>query len=309
MHEHGLPGIPEWGRCGVMGVVNVTPDSFSDGGRFFDASAAIAHGRELLAQGADLIDIGGESTRPGAHRPTVEEELRRVIPVIEGLADNGAWLSIDTMRSEVAAAAVAAGARIINDVSGGLADPHMAAVAAETGAGFVVMHWRGHSHDMQTRAIYDDVTADVCRELADQVGAALDAGVAREQLVIDPGLGFAKTPEQNWVLLQHLSAFQEMQLPVLVGASRKSFLSRVGSRDGEPVAAEQRDFATAAVSVVLAQAQVWAIRVHEVRSTFAACDVVAHLSPHEVLPRSVTPPILRGDPDLRGQAPSSGETS
>ncbi|RNI21696.1 dihydropteroate synthase [Flexivirga caeni] len=261
----------------VMGVVNVTPDSFSDGGLFFDASAAVAHGHELLAQGADIIDIGGESTRPGAQRPSVEEELRRVIPVVEGLAGTGAWISIDTMRSEVAREAVAAGARIINDVSGGLADPRMADTAAQTGAGFVVMHWRGHSHDMQTRAVYDDVTAEVCRELADQVGAAMDAGVLREQIVIDPGLGFAKTAEQNWVLLRHLSALQDMQLPVLVGASRKSFLSRVGSREGQAVAAEQRDFATAAVSVVLAQAQVWAIRVHEVRSTFAACDVVKHL--------------------------------
>lgn len=261
----------------VMGVVNVTPDSFSDGGLFFDASAAVAHGRELVDQGADIIDIGGESTRPGAERPTVEEEIRRVIPVVEGLADTGAWISVDTMRSEVAQAAVDAGARIINDVSGGLADPQMTAVAARTGVGFVAMHWRGHSHDMQTRAVYDDVVADVCRELADQVGAALDVGVRREQIVIDPGLGFAKTAEQNWVLLQHLSAFQEMRLPVLVGASRKSFLAKVGSRDGQPVPAEQRDFATAAVSVVLAQADVWAIRVHDVRSTFAACDVVKHL--------------------------------
>lgn len=261
----------------VMGVVNVTPDSFSDGGLFFDATAAVAHGRELARQGADIIDIGGESTRPGAGRPTVQEEIQRVIPVVEGLADTGVWISVDTMRSEVAQAAVDAGARIINDVSGGLADLRMTSVAARTGAGFVVMHWRGHSHDMQTRAVYNDVTEDVCRELADQVGAALDAGVRREQLVIDPGLGFAKTGEQNWILLQHLSAFQEMQLPVLVGASRKSFLARVGSRDGGPVPAEQRDFATAAVSVVLAQSNVWAIRVHDVRSTFAACDVVTHL--------------------------------
>jgi dihydropteroate synthase len=275
-HSTVLPQRPI-DRPLVMGVVNVTPDSFSDGGLFFDASAAVAHGRELVEQGADIIDIGGESTRPGAVRPTVQEEIRRVIPVVEGLADTGAWISVDTMRSEVAEAAVGAGARIINDVSGGLADRRMTAVAARTGAGFVAMHWRGHSHDMQTRAVYDDVTADVCRELADQVGAALDAGVRREQIVIDPGLGFAKTAEQNWVLLQHLSAFQEMRLPVLVGASRKSFLATVGSRDGRPVPAEQRDFATAAVSVVLAQADVWAIRVHDVRSTFAACDVVKHL--------------------------------
>ena len=261
----------------VMGVVNVTPDSFSDGGLFFDVAAAVAHGRELIAQGADIIDIGGESTRPGAERPSVDEELRRVIPVIEGLAGAGAWISIDTMRAPVASAAVAAGARVINDVSGGLADPEMTSVAARSGAGFVVMHWRGHSHDMQTRAIYDDVTADVCRELADQVGAALDAGVSRDQIAIDPGLGFAKTAEQNWVLLRHLAAFQQMQLPVLVGASRKSFLARMGSPTGGPVPAEQRDFATAAVSVVLAQAGVWAIRVHDVRSTFAACDVVKHL--------------------------------
>ncbi|WP_265443883.1 dihydropteroate synthase [Flexivirga meconopsidis] len=261
----------------VMGVVNVTPDSFSDGGRWYDSDSAVAHGRELLAQGADILDIGGESTRPGASRPSVAEELRRVIPVIEGLAGTGAWISIDTMRAEVAAAAVAAGARIINDVSGGLADPGMTGVAADTGAGLVVMHWRGHSHEMQTRAVYDDVVADVIRELAGQVQGALDAGVARSQLVVDPGLGFAKTPEQNWLLLQHLSTFEKLDLPVLVGASRKSFLSRIGSRDGAAAPADQRDYATAAVSVVLAQADVWAIRVHEVRSTFAACDVVTKL--------------------------------
>ena len=261
----------------VMGVVNVTPDSFSDGGRWYDASAAIAHGHELLALGADILDIGGESTRPGATRPSVEEELRRVIPVIEGLAETGAWLSTDTMRAEVASDAIEAGACIINDVSGGLADDEMGVVAAETGVGFVAMHWRGHSHDMQTRTVYDNVVEDVCRELSERVAQLTSAGVVRDQLVIDPGLGFAKTAEQNWVLLGRLKAFDVLQLPVLVGVSRKSFLARVDSRDDQSVSADQRDFATAAVSVLLAQADVWAVRVHEVRLTIAACDVMARL--------------------------------
>ncbi|TWE09950.1 dihydropteroate synthase [Rudaeicoccus suwonensis] len=262
----------------VMGVVNVTPDSFSDGGRFFDANAAISHGRELLDHGADIVDVGGESTRPGAARPSVDEELRRVIPVVHGLAAAGAWVSIDTMRAPVARAAVEAGARIVNDVSGGLADPQMADVVARTGVGFVAMHWRGHSHDMQTRAVYDDVVADVCRELSARVDALLAAGVPREAIAVDPGLGFAKTAEQNWALLQHLEDVKALGLPVLVGASRKSFLARVGRADDATVVpADQRDSATAAISVVLAQAGVWAVRVHDVFSTVVACDVVARL--------------------------------
>lgn len=262
----------------VMGVVNVTPDSFSDGGRFFDVDAAIAHGRELLDHGADIVDVGGESTRPGAARPTVDEELRRVIPVVQGLAAAGAWVSIDTMRASVARAAVEAGARIVNDVSGGLADPRMADVVAKTGAGFVAMHWRGHSHDMQTRAVYDDVVADVCRELTARVDALLAAGVQRSAIAVDPGLGFAKTAEQNWALLQHLADLKALGFPVLVGASRKSFLARVGRADDATVVpADQRDSATAAISVVLAQADVWAVRVHDVFSTVVACDVVARL--------------------------------
>ncbi|WP_145229535.1 dihydropteroate synthase [Rudaeicoccus suwonensis] len=261
-----------------MGVVNVTPDSFSDGGRFFDANAAISHGRELLDHGADIVDVGGESTRPGAARPSVDEELRRVIPVVHGLAAAGAWVSIDTMRAPVARAAVEAGARIVNDVSGGLADPQMADVVARTGVGFVAMHWRGHSHDMQTRAVYDDVVADVCRELSARVDALLAAGVPREAIAVDPGLGFAKTAEQNWALLQHLEDVKALGLPVLVGASRKSFLARVGRADDATVVpADQRDSATAAISVVLAQAGVWAVRVHDVFSTVVACDVVARL--------------------------------
>lgn len=271
-----LPARPA-DRPLVMGVVNVTPDSFSDGGLWFDADHAVAHGRELLDQGADILDIGGESTRPGAQRPSLQEELRRVVPVVRGLAGTGAWISVDTMRAEVAHAAVEAGARIVNDVSGGLADAAMTGVVAEAGVGFVVMHWRGHSHDMQTRAVYDDVVSEVGAELRTQVRAALAAGVGREQLVLDPGLGFAKTGAQNWRLLNHLDAIEAEGYPVLVGASRKNFLARVGSRDGEPVPAGQRDAATAAISVVLAQAGVWAVRVHEVRSTLAAFDVVTRL--------------------------------
>lgn len=270
-----LPTRPS-GRPLVMGVVNVTPDSFSDGGRFFDLDAAVAHGRELVAQGADLLDVGGESTRPGAQRPSEHDELARVLPVVEALADL-APISVDTMRAGVARACVEAGAAIVNDVSGGLADPDMASAVAALQVPFVAMHWRGHSHDMQTRTQYDDVVADVLRELEQRRDALLSAGIDPSLLVLDPGLGFAKTAAQNWTVLAGLDRFAGLGQPLLVGASRKSFLAQVGSRDGEPVPADERDAATAAVSVVLAQAGVWAIRVHEVKSTVAACDVVAAL--------------------------------
>ncbi|TWP33699.1 dihydropteroate synthase [Leekyejoonella antrihumi] len=258
-----------------MGVVNVTPDSFSDGGRWLEPGAAITHGIELLEQGADILDIGGESTRPGADRPSPQEELDRVIPVVRALADEGAAVSIDTMRSGVAAAALDAGACVVNDVSGGLADGKMAQTVARSEAIFVAMHWRGHSHDMQSRAVYNDVVADVCRELEQRAQDLLGAGIRADRLVLDPGLGFAKTAAQNWTLLHHLDALERLRQPVLVGASRKSFLARIAQRGEEPVPAAERDLATAAVSVVLAQAGVWGVRVHDVRSTIAALDVVA----------------------------------
>jgi dihydropteroate synthase len=264
------------GRPLVMGVVNVTPDSFSDGGQWFEPEAAIAHGRALLSQGADLLDVGGESTRPGADRPPVEEELRRVLPVVESLAAEGATVSVDTMRAEVAARAIEAGASIVNDVSGGLADPEMAAVAADSGLPFIAMHWRGHSRDMQDRAVYADVPAEVCAELAERVEHLLAAGIARENLVVDPGFGFAKLAAHNWSLLRHLDQVVGLGYPVLVGTSRKAFLGRLGLPEGSaPRPPVERDVATAATSVYAALAGVWAVRVHNVPPTLDALRVAA----------------------------------
>lgn len=261
------------GRPVLMGVVNVTPDSFSDGGRWFDPHAAVEHGLQLLEQGADVLDVGGESTRPGAGRPDADEELRRVLPVVLELARAGAYISVDTMRSEVAARAVDAGARMVNDVSGGLADPAMARVVAALGAPFVLMHWRGHSHDMQTRTQYDDLLGDVCAELTQQLQRVVDDGLPAERVVLDPGFGFAKTAEQNWQLMAGLETFTVLGSPVLVGTSRKSFLGRVGASGEEPVPASERDAATAATSVLAAQAGVWGVRVHDVPSSLAALEV------------------------------------
>ena len=273
-------------RTLVMGVVNVTPDSFSDGGEWFEPEAAIAHGRDLLAQGADLIDIGGESTRPGAHRPSVEEELRRVIPVVDALTAEGAVVSIDTMRSAVARRAVDAGAALVNDVSGGVADPDMVPWVAGERLPFVAMHWRGHSVDMQTRAAYESVVEDVIRELADRRDFLLEAGVDPGGLVLDPGLGFAKTGDHNWALLAALPRLHELGHPILVGASRKTFLGRVGLPGGaSPRPAAERDIETVATSVMAAMAGVWCVRVHDVASTARAIAVVeaavAH-APEEV---------------------------
>mgnify|MGYP003378022251 FL=1 len=256
-----------------MGVVNVTPDSFSDGGQWFEPDAAIAHGRALVADGADLLDVGGESTRPGAARPSLQEELRRVVPVVAELAGAGVPVSVDTMRSEVAAAALDAGAALVNDVSGGLADPDMLPLVVARQVPYVLMHWRGHSLDMQDRAAYGDVVAEVCRELTARRDAALAAGIPADKLVVDPGLGFAKLAEHNWALLAHLGALTEVGLPVLLGASRKAFLGKVGRPDGAPPRPPaQRDHATAATSVIAAMARLWAVRVHDVRSTRDALD-------------------------------------
>jgi dihydropteroate synthase len=260
----------------VMGVVNVTPDSFSDGGKWFTKGAAVAHGLDLLEQGADILDVGGESTRPGADRPIREEELHRVIPVIRELSRAGARVSVDTMRASVAGKAVEAGASIVNDVSGGLADPDMARVVAEAGVLFVVMHWRGHSDRMQDRALYNDVVADVCRELSERVSDLCARGVGRDQLILDPGFGFAKLPEHNWSLLAHLDALQALGFPVLVGTSRKTFLGSVGvSEGGMPRPPVQRDARTAATTVIAGLAGVWGVRVHDVASSIDALRVVA----------------------------------
>ena len=261
-----------------MGVVNVTPDSFSDGGMWFEPDAAVAHGLVLLEQGADILDVGGESTRPGAGRVDEQEEMRRVIPVIRELSHSGARVSVDTMRASVAAQALEAGASIVNDVSGGLADPDMARVVAAARVPFVVMHWRGHSHTMQDRATYGDVVAEVCRELTGRITDLCARGVGREQLILDPGFGFAKMPQHNWSLLAHLDAVQSLGQPVLIGTSRKAFLGRLGVPEGgEPRPPAQRDAATAATTVVAGLAGVWGVRVHEVSSSVDALRVVTAL--------------------------------
>ena len=257
------------GRTRVVGVVNTTPDSFSDGGRWLEPDAAVAHGRALLAEGADLLDVGGESTRPGAQRVAEAEELRRVLPVVSGLAAAGAVVSIDTMRASVALAAVEAGARVVNDVSGGLADPELLPAVAGTDAVLVLSHWRGHSARMRELAVYDDVVAEVRGALAERAAAAQEAGVPRERLVVDPGLGFAKDGEHDWALLAALPALVADGLPVLVGASRKRFLGAL--LGGAP--ATGRDAATAAVSALAAAAGAWGVRVHAVRASADAVRV------------------------------------
>jgi dihydropteroate synthase len=267
------------GRCLVSGVVNVTPDSFSDGGLWWEPADAIAHGLEMLGLGADILDVGGESTRPGAVRPPVEEELRRVLPVIRELADAGAVVSVDTMRARVAEAALDLGAGIVNDISGGLADPSMLPLVVERGCPYIAMHWRGHSVEMQDHARYDDVVADVVTELSDRVDVILDAGLDPSALVLDPGLGFAKTSEQNWTLLDRLDAFVGLGYPVLLGASRKAFLGKLlaDPGTGEPRPARRRDAATAAVSAIAAAAGVWCVRAHDVGSSLDAVRVAARL--------------------------------
>jgi dihydropteroate synthase len=261
-----------------MGVVNVTPDSFSDGGAWFDPDAAIRHGLGLVAEGADIVDVGGESTRPGAQRVSLQEELRRVIPVIGALAGQGVPVSVDTMRAEVADAAVAVGARLVNDVSGGLADPAMPRVVAKAAVPYVVMHWRGHSHDMDTRAVYTDVVREVTDELRGRIDAIVHEGVDRSQLIVDPGLGFAKRPEDNhnWTLLAHLSELMQLGHPVLVAASRKRFLGRLlAGPDGTPRPFADSDDATVAISALAAAAGAWCVRVHKVRPNADAVRTAA----------------------------------
>ncbi|HLU43533.1 MAG TPA: dihydropteroate synthase [Natronosporangium sp.] len=257
-----------------MGVLNVTPDSFSDGGRWANRDAAIAHGIELRAQGADLIDVGGESTRPGADRVDAATEIRRVVPVITELAAAGVPVSVDTTRAAVAAAALAAGAVVVNDVSGGLADPTMTKVVAEAGCPYVIMHWRGHSRVMAELARYRDVVADVCAELRARVDDAVAAGIAPERIILDPGLGFAKTAEHNWQLTRRMDALLALGFPVLIGASRKSYLGRLlAAPDGTPRPTDERDVATAATSVLAVAAGAWGVRVHDVRGTMDALAV------------------------------------
>lgn len=271
---HALLPNPE--RCVVMGVLNVTPDSFSDGGRYLDRSAAVAHGVDMHRCGADVIDVGGESTRPGADRVDARTEVERVLPVVEELVAAGVPVSVDTTRAEVAAATAEAGASMINDVSGGLADPGMAGVAADTGLPWVLMHWRGPSKDMTALAHYTDVVTEVRDELLQQVDVALRAGVAEEAIVLDPGIGFAKTAQHDWALLRRLDRFVELGFPVLVGASRKRFLGRLlADLDGTPRPPDGRETATAVVSALAADRGAWGVRVHDVRRSLDAVAVTA----------------------------------
>ena len=279
MTSLGPPGLPRADRCLVMGVVNVTPDSFSDGGQWFGADAAIKHGLDLVAQGADLVDVGGESTRPGAQRVSETEELRRIGPVVTELVKAGVPVSIDTMRAAVAEFALAAGATLVNDVSGGLADPQMARLVAAAGVSYVLVHWRGHSRDMYSRAAYDDVVSEVRDELTRRVDAVVTAGVDPGRIVIDPGLGFGKRPEHNWPLLTHLADFSRLggrTFPVLVGASRKRFLGLLlAGPDGTPRPFDGADAATVAISALAATAGAWCVRVHQVPANADAVRVAA----------------------------------
>jgi dihydropteroate synthase len=274
--EQWATGLPVLPRPLVMGVVNVTPDSFSDGGRFDTTDAAIAHGFALHQQGADVLDIGGESTRPGATRPVVAEELTRVVPVIRELASAGVAVSVDTMRHEVAQAALEAGAVLVNDVSGGLADPQVLDVVAEHGAAYVAMHWRAHAEVMQQLASYDDVLTEVRDELARRLDTATAAGVNPARLVVDPGLGFAKTATHNWELLRRLPELTSLGVPILVGSSRKSFLgSLLAAPDGTPRDVLDRESANVALTTIAAIQGVWGVRVHEVRASVDAIKVVS----------------------------------
>jgi dihydropteroate synthase len=266
--------LPSPGRCAVVGVLNVTPDSFSDGGRYFDLEDAVAHGIAMRSRGADVIDVGGESTRPGAQRVAPEVEAARVVPVIGELSRHGVPTSIDTMRAAVAQAALAAGATVVNDVSGGLADERMAHVVAEADVPWILMHWRGQSRHMDAMASYTDVVSDVRDELSARVDAAIAAGVSADALVLDPGLGFAKTHAHNWALLHRLDVFVAMGFPVLVGASRKRFLGALlaNQTDGQRPP-DGREVATAVVSALAATAGVWGVRVHDVAGSLDAIAV------------------------------------
>jgi dihydropteroate synthase len=270
----GPTGLPHPGRCTVLGILNVTPDSFSDGGRFLDRADAVAQGVAMHRAGADLIDVGGESTRPGAGRVAAQVETERVLPVISDLVAEGVPVSIDTTRSGVAEAAVDAGASVVNDVSGGLADPRMAAVVAAAGVPWILMHWRGPSSRMNALAGYEDVLGEVRTELVARIDAAVLAGVDPARLVLDPGLGFAKTAAHNRALLRRLDVLLALGFPLLVGASRKRFLGQLlADADGVERPPAERDRASAAISALAACAGAWGVRVHDVEATMDALAV------------------------------------
>src|ERR1700761_744967 len=271
--QHRLAGLPSEPRCLVMGVVNVTPDSFSDGGQWLGTEAAVTHGLDLAAQGADIVDVGGESTRPGAQRISAEEEVRRVLPVITELARAGVPVSVDTMRASVAELALEAGARLVNDVSGGLADPHMPRLVAKAAVPYVVMHWRGHSHDMNSRAIYGDVVAEVRDELRQRVDAVVAEGVDPSMIILDPGLGFSKLSEHNWQVLAALpeiAALGPVDGPVAGGGP-----PRLPGPDGTPRSFAGSDGAPVATTALAAAAGAWCVRVHQVPANADAVRVAA----------------------------------
>ncbi|GAA4535638.1 dihydropteroate synthase [Pseudonocardia xishanensis] len=266
--------VPHPGRCVVLGILNVTPDSFSDGGRYLDREHAVAHGVAMRDAGADLVDVGGESTRPGAVRVDAESERARVVPVVRDLVAEGVRVSVDTTRASVAEAAVEAGASVVNDVSGGLADPHMAVAVAGLRVPWILMHWRGHSDRMHELASYEDVVGEVRHELVARVDAAVMAGVDPDRLILDPGLGFAKTAAHNWALLRRLDVLLALGFPVLVGASRKRFLGQLlADAEGRVRPPAGRDGATAAISALAAEAGAWGVRVHAVEPTMDAIAV------------------------------------
>ena len=279
LHPSGLPeNLRNLDRTLVMGVLNVTPDSFSDGGRFDDTEIAISHAFQMIQDGADIIDIGGESTRPGSERISVQVELDRVLPVIAGLVDSGVAISIDTMRAEVARAAIEAGACMINDVSGGKSDPEMLSYVSTLTVPYILMHWRGPSNIMNTLTDDSDVVADVTSEISKQVDLAVAAGIARERIAVDPGIGFAKTVDQNWPILKHLDVLEGLGLPILMGASRKKFLGELLAKDGVVRDSDERESATTAISTLMAARGLWAVRVHDVKPTRDAIAVVDRIA-------------------------------
>ena len=269
-----VDGLPRPGRCLLMGVLNVTPDSFSDGGRFLDPGLALQHGRRLVADGADLVDVGGESTRPGAARPSAQEETDRVLPVVTALVADGVAVSVDTMRACVAREAVAAGAVLVNDVSGGRADDDMLPAVAGLGSAYVLMHWRAHSREMQRHTDYGDVVEDVVAELREQLDAALDAGIDPARIAVDPGIGFSKTADQNWDVLAGMERLHVLGHPVLIATSRKRFLGALlAGPSGALRPADEREDGTTATSALAAAAGAWCIRTHAVRPTLDAVRV------------------------------------
>lgn len=268
-----------WSNPLIMGVINVTPDSFSDGGKFLEFDSALAQARLLTAQGAQILDIGGESTRPGANRVSLAEEQERVLPLIRAISSElDVQISIDTMNADTARKAVEAGAHIVNDVSGGLADPDIFSSISDLDCKYILGHWRGHSDVMDELTGYSDVAREVVGELAEQVSMAVASGIARERIVVDPGLGFAKNMQQNWDLVARLDELEHLELPILVGASRKRFLAHaLNPNNPQDVDMNRRDVATAVLTALLLQRKLWGVRVHNVLATADAISVVAAL--------------------------------